>query len=69
MKRRMTKEKESEEPPVQSGASGEELTQLTIVEEATPANPAAQEAVQELTRTQTPLEKMAERVSPKQITR
>jgi hypothetical protein len=60
MKRRMTKEKEIAD--VQSGASGEELTQLTIAEEATPANPAAQNVITELTRTKTPLEQMAEKV-------
>jgi len=55
----MTKEKEAME--VQLGESGEEV-KLAIVEEASPANAAAQQAISELARAKTPLEQLVERV-------
>ncbi|CBY09332.1 unnamed protein product [Oikopleura dioica] len=55
----MTKEKEAME--VQLGESGEEV-KLAIVEEASPANAAAQQAISELARAKTPLEQLVERI-------
>jgi len=55
----MTKEKESMD--VNLGESGDEV-KLSIVEEISPANAAAQEAICELARQKTPLEQLVERV-------
>ena len=59
MKRRATK---CEDTEVQPGSSGDDLLPLQIVEKATPANPAAQEAIKELAAAKTPLELLDERV-------
>ena len=59
MKRRAVK---TETTDVQSGVSGEDVLPLQIVEEVTPANPAAQEVIRELAAAKTPLEMMEERV-------
>jgi hypothetical protein len=60
MKRRAVAKTELTE--VQVGSSGDDVLPLQVVEEATPANPAAQAVIRELASAKTPLELMEQRV-------